>query len=505
MKKNLVQHILSSTISNYLFFGFRLLINIAGIPVFMRVFGEEAFSIYLLAFSIPIALSFLDFGASKSLIRYSSEYVLDKDHKKYEQAYSHSVTLNLYAVLVIFLILFSMGFLCTKIFVIEAAYHGLAKYMFLMASLYAIFSFLGFIPVYTLQGFHIFKERNMYQYFGQLSVIAVIAIVYFFKIDIRLFAILMVLSRIIEVGLDFFLIHKKKLLEHINYKLVSFKELFRSEFFIYTKDLFIFSMIAFGSNQVDRLTISIFASASLIAAYVIITKPFFVVRSLFANAYSVFNPLLVEFNRDQNTERLKFVSKRFTQIGFTVLFFGTVMIFLFIKPVLAYWVPSVDYSHYGIWAVLAIVNYCLTAYYGLIFRLFYVTDRTKTLIKIESFTVACNIIVSIALTIIYKDIFGVIIGSTVQMVLAFIIFGFVTRKQFQYNLNDYIPYQTLIQIGLGILYAYVIIHFGWNEVDSLWQLIWKIAIVGLPILVLNLVYFQKAGLLQYFLPKSLKA
>ena len=151
------------TLSNYGMTFLKLLISIMSVPVYLTEFGEVNYGIYILTFGFAMSLSFLDFGAGKSLLRYTAEYSAHKDLPEYQKAISVNLTISLISTLLITTVIVISGFFAESLFEVTQENLMITKKLFFLSAVFCVIYFTGTLPASILQGFQIFHERNKLQ------------------------------------------------------------------------------------------------------------------------------------------------------------------------------------------------------------------------------------------------------------------------------------------------------------------------------------------------------
>ncbi len=377
-------------------------------------YGKTLYGLFILSTSLATSLTFLDFGAGKSMIKYTAEYMVDKDKNKFQSSLNTAISINLVSLIFVSIICMIIVANVSSFFKIEASNVENARTLFLIAILSTLFTFLDFIPSNILQGAGIFHERNMYQTIIIIFNIALIFWVIYSKPSIVLFGWANVFLYGLNYFIDFFLVRVKGILKGISLKIIINKKLFKQSSFSYTKDIFLLALVGFFSTQADKFIIGSVISVSAVTIYTVITRPFFLLKSLSANVYSVLQPQIIRI-KSTNGDLSRFI------IRISVIIFGTYLFVLagFIvtgKEFFEVWLKTSEYNEYFSWAVLAVFNWSLTGFFGIIYRTMFVTGDTRKILGIDSYAALLNGVLSVVLTYLL-GFQGVIIGTTVQMLI----------------------------------------------------------------------------------------
>lgn len=406
--------VLKDTYSNYGILVVKLFLAFFTTPIYLAVYGKAIYGLFVLSTSLATSLTFLDFGAGKSLIKYTAEYLYDKDKLKYQSSVNTAISLNIISMLAVLTICAIILFKVDTFFRIDAKDVAEARVLFLIAIFSTLFVFLDFIPSNILQGAGIFHQKNVYQIIIVVLNIFMIAWVYFLKPSITAFGIASMLLYAFTYFIDFYLVRKNGLFKNIRLKIIINKQLFQQSSFKYTKEIFLLSLVGFFSSQADKFIVGSMISVSAVSIYTVVTRPFFLLRSLTANIYAVLQPYIVQTKSAGKDVGALVV--RITVMVFAVFLFVMVCFTILGQKFFEVWMHTTEYDKYFTWALIAVFNWMLTGFYSLIYRTMFVTGDTKAIFKIEAITATLNGIFSIALTY-YLGFYGVILGTTIQTVL----------------------------------------------------------------------------------------
>ena len=487
------------TISNYVLVFIKLFLSLLIVPIYLKVYGEEQFGIYLLSFGLVSSLSFLDFGSSNSIIRFAAAYKSNNNKQEFQDALTNNITFSILSSMFVALIVFFIGVFSNIIFKVNANYIQLTKELFYLASVFSLIYFIGLIPANILQGFSVFQKRNKLQLIIVCLSIGLVSLVYVFKISILLFCLITVLINFISVLLDCWLIFKMKLLEGIKLKLLFSTSLFKNKYFNYSFGLFLLSLVGFFSQQIDKFILSIVIGFASVAIYTIITKPYFIVKSLFSNIYSVMQPLLIKEHENKNFEKINIIIIDMTKLLFGLIACASILVITFFNPILQFWLHTKKYNNYAIWGGLAMLNLCLTTLFGSIYRFFYFTGNTKLILKYDVFASLLNVLISVVLTY-FVGFMGVIIGTSVQMIIMLI--GLSIEGKNILNL----PFKNLYNIKLFwfifllFIVPFVFQFFDLTNQSVLFNLI-SLITASIYLLFITIAYFKKEGVLKYIYNK----
>ncbi|MFN0276212.1 MAG: lipopolysaccharide biosynthesis protein [Chitinophagales bacterium] len=490
MKSSFGQQFLKNTASNYAIIFLRILLALLTVPVYFHVYGEEQYGIYLLSFGLITSFSFLDFGAGKSLIRYTAEFCQDKNHDKFSEALVNSIVLVAVSAVIVFIILVICGLFADNFFHVRPEYTTLARDVFFIAACTSVIQFLNFIPTYILQGLSVFHKRNIFQ----LGIIFIQGILLFwvFQTEPPLFQFCIYFACIIVLSFifDLYLVFKQHILKGIKLKLRK-TVFFKSDSFKYSNQIFLLSVVGFLSSQADKLIISAISGISAVTAYSIITKPYYLVKALFANYYAVLQPEFVKTNTVQDSVQLRTLIICSTRVAVAATYIVLLSVGFFFTPLLRFWIGEDSYSTYWLWGVLALFNVFISAFYGSIFRAMFVTGKTNILFRLDTICVFINFITSLILTMRFGW-YGVILGTSLQMIIMLFLLLLHAKKHYGIRVTDIITINYFLLLLTSLLIS-TVIYFFYTISDIQW--VWFLAVQCCILIIITIFTFRKDKLL----------
>lgn len=470
-----------------------MLIGFFALPVYLPAFGKEFYGIFLLAFELPQILGFLDLGAAKSILRFTSQYRVEKNISKYQAAISVNVTLAIITSLIVAVIIIILGISSSHIYHLNADEYKVAFRLFTVSAFCTFFIFLDFIPLNILFGSNIFHDRNKMQLISVFYALLLVLAVKFLKISLESFSILFALGFVITFLLDLWLVRRKKILNGISLKMAGFSEIFRSGFLRYNMNLFGLSLIAVFSSQSDKQIIGIVVNVEAVTIYVVITKVYYIAKGLLSNFYSVLKPTLAVATNFPVDYMQKLFLITTQSIAFVLAIFSVYIFFLW--PFLSnIWMHSNDYIFFSPYVSLSIINLALSSLAGMFISYFSLSDEAFLVVKADFFTVLINLILSILFCIKYGAI-GAIMGTTAQMLLNAIWYIYLGGKKKLINYTSYFSISFLLLL-LVIIFDYLII-FNFSLSLSIQILICIITTV------VGLFHFYRLGLYSVIFKKIL--
>lgn len=446
------------TLSNYLFLILRLSIGFFTIPVMLGVYGENLYGVYLLSFGLVGMVSFLDFGSKISLSRFTAEYVEDRNIEKYSSAFRYSFSMHCYGTSIALLILLSLAFLFPYVFNVPPALHDKALVLFLLAVVYAFAVFMQKIPESILEGLHIFHLRNKYRIILIVFDLLMILLVYIFQIDIIYYALINILSLLIGILIDIWLLRRVGQFPKVSFSFVNPREIRNSVYFKYNRNIFISGLTGVFSQQLDKVVLGFFLDVKYLAIYTVIAKPYLTFKTFYSQIYKVIQPILSQESVSTITDGVRMRTISFTRI---IIFLFVPFILLstrYLPEFIEVWLQTDKYVEYTVWGQILLLSILFKIMSSTIYRAMLYTERTDYVPFIEVSTVAVNIFVSIVLTS-KIGIGGVIIGTISQFLLVAVLVGLKKINLLNLNYTDIfglnilliVPFVAAIILGTGFI------------------------------------------------------
>lgn len=471
-----MKNLIKSTGSNYAIIIAKIFIGYISVPIFLNNFGQYYFGLFLMAFELPLLLSFLDLGSGKSIFRYTAQFIKDKNFEEYTNSFSFNVSLTIYSSLFISIIILIIGFLSPYLYSINKEDLFLAQYLFAISSISSFVVLASSIPQNILFGANYFYKRNIIQILSLLYSLVLTVCLWFFKFDLYLYSIFYVIGFILTFLFDIWLINKLKIINGVKFVLYPILKLPQSKYFKYNSELFLVTIIAVFSSQMDKQIIGLFIDIKYVATYIIVTKFQFVLKSLVGYIYQIIKVYMIKQANN----------KHFIQILFEVLSINLFLFFTLVASLLysiwpyisEFWLKTNIYNEYALWVFLSIINLALSSLSSIIISYCIITDNADVVRKIDVYGVFINISISILLSIFY-GFQGVIIGSFVQMFFNSTIFLIWASKNKLINIKNILSFHFTIKLILLLSYLIIqfIINIAWWVNGSIFILITSILFI----------------------------
>lgn len=421
--------------SNYFIFAFKLGLGLYALPVCLHAFGAEQYGLYIIFFGLATSLAAFDFGSSKSVFRYTVEFHADNDTSKYQQALNASFSFNLYAAIIISVILLFIGLFSQSLFNLSQQSAAATKLIAGLAAANAFIITLAAVPQNLLTANKLFLLRNKFQLVVIcLNLLVILGIQFTSWMSLNYFALFTTIITLISFIGDIYLVKKKQLLKNIKLTILKGKAIFKTPFSGYSMQVFLLSLISFLAVQADRFVIASVLDVASVTIYTIITKPYFVLRGINAISFPVVQPILNKLNLEENKKGyIDFIIK-ITRVGFLFMLCITVITIIFYHEVLIIWLGTDEYNTYIKWGALSLISLCINMLYSAHFRTLIHTKYIKQIINFSFISVLGNIIISVCLSK-YYGFQGVIIGTFVQIIAECIFSYYLLYKNFSQEIK----------------------------------------------------------------------
>ncbi len=408
---------LKDVVSNYVVYGAQILLSLIAIPVYIGVYGDELYGVYLLSIGLAQSLLFLEFGSGKALLRYVSTYLETKEEGMYGAALRTCVTITVFSSLFVLLLFVLVAYLQELLFDIPEVHSPVSFVLFIGSGVYSMLLIVRQLPLAILRGASVFYQRNAFMVIQVVFRAVLVYLVFQYEIGILCLLIGEIVFILVDVLLDFITLKKytNGLLRGDLLFATESKRNSRSVF-TYAKETFLLSAVGFFSQNSDRLIIGLFLPVEFVTIYTVITKPYQVLKSLLSRVYVVLQPHFVKlYSRNKQKELVGFVARSGELFAYLLLPFLLLGIIVF-PSFITYWIGSESYQDYYIYGQLLLgVSGCrvLTT---MVYQSIYVNGGTKSLFRIELLTVVVNLLVSI-IAVQFIGVGGVIVGTCLQLLL----------------------------------------------------------------------------------------
>ncbi len=481
-----------NTISSYSIVVLKMIVTIIFIPILLNSYGQEEFGLYLLIFGLSSTIGFIDLGAGKSILKYSAEYKADGDKMTFQEALSATTLLNLISACLVVLAILGLSHFSVSLFNISAEHASLTKDLFIVSAINALVVFLDFIPANVLSGFSYFKKRNKLQLIPIFLNAGLLLLIQFTNsISLLTYCYLSTGINLLFLIGDLILMFSVQEMKGITLNFQISRNIFSNQYTRFSMILFAISTVGFMGIQADKFLLASILNVSAVTIYTIITRPYFLIKSLTANSFGAIQPLLIKTHKI-DLQKFSRIVENFTRLSFMLGLSFVLLLSIFFEQFLTLWLSTTRYNKYAIWGIFAFINIIIPMLYGAVSSTLLLSTGAMYLLKFNSIAIVLNFIISIILT--YLIGFpGVIIGTTIQFVIEFFVINKASIKFLNFPLRR-------IFSKPFVLFICLLISFG---------MILRITLVGffplfpLQFLCLFLITAAFFGLLNYiFIAKN---
>jgi len=424
-----------NTLSNYGVYFLKTAISIITIPLLLEQYGDELYGIYLLSFGFVTTLSFLNFGAGKSILRYVGEYSSDNNVEKLNKNLSISIYLIVLGGVIVALLIFSISMLAPIIFQISQKNEILARHILMITAIYALVTFVQLITQNIIFGFQKIFKRNLFQSIVIVNQLMITIVVYENNLSLYIYVLLIFFNLLISVLFDASIIYRLTDLRKFRFMKMKTVEMRTSEAFYYAKNLFLISVVGTLSQNADKFILSLFLDIKYITVYAIISKPYAVVKSIYANIFSAIQPLIAQLKAGNEQKKIKTIIIDGTHYLLVIITPLISIILIFFNDLIYLWVGD-GYSNFIVWGQILVVSLLFRTFFSLIFQALMFSGKIRFIRKVEYSTTFLNFAVSIFATY-YLGVGGVVIGTFLQFFINVFLFSTVLKKEFNIDSKEF--------------------------------------------------------------------
>lgn len=403
------------------------IISLVTLPTFIAAYGVEGYGIFIFATGLATTLSYFDMGINTSLTKFTAEYLIDRDKRRFSTAIYGSILIALALGLLFGGVLLAASFFTGRLLNLDGELLTDSRIVFQIA---AAFSFL-FVPSRIaqsiLEGHQMFYWRNISNLSKNVVTLGLFAAILLgFAPSLVLFSGIVMLGRLLPALINTIFINRFKLLDGIVIKTVSLKEIFRTEFMSYSGNLFLLQLTSILTFQVDKLVVGSMLGSSMVTIHSVVTKPMFIIRMISNQTLLVFGPLFAQKNKIGDFTVVDTIIGR----GNLLLSIAVIPIialnFMLIKPFINIYVGE-PFTEYAYWGGIASLIFLTAPFSGLVSRLLVFTGHVREIRNVNIVLAILNLALS-AYTTLHFGIGGVIIGSIAQSLLTVPIYNYILGR-----------------------------------------------------------------------------
>ena len=432
-----MKKILINTLSNYVFKGIVIILNIIAIPIFIDAVGSGSYGVLILASTLLANFFVFDLGIFAGVTKFVATSKAKGDQVNLNKVISTTLFISTcFGALVCIGIFSVINFGLFEYLKGKSEFMEEAKDIFLIAGMLSLIAWPIKVFDAALQGLQKFVSLNLFK--GIAKVTSLLLAIYFAKNDFPLTHIFLALN--FEL---FFLIFSlgyvlKRSLPDL---ILSLKYVSKQTFFIifsFSSWIMLSQIAVLIEYQVDTLIIGLFLPIAAIAAYVVIIYPFRIIHQISGLAASAVMPAVAEMHAaegDDGIEPFVIYGSRWHN----ALLASTVLAtFICCHPFINIWMDG-QFNQY-IWvAQLSCLFQLIWQANALVGQVYIGSGYSKKLGLIAIFTSAFNLIFSLILVKVI-GLEGVIIGTIIAGLMGEVLFLLtcftdirVSRKKYIYN------------------------------------------------------------------------
>lgn len=457
------------------------------LPLYLGVFGENYYGVFLLAFGVASSMVFFDFGIGAAIVKYTaSEDAASVRSESYIQFMNWSIRLVVVLAAVFAFLNVVMALNVSAIFELDNVGENEARTIFLYFSLYT------FLYCIFRQGQYYLEGKNKFILINKTKVITLVGLIILYlyirvaPVSIFNFTIAFMVANILPYAIFFGMMLGDNVYSRKHWRLEEWLKHPEAHYLGFSKNLFILQSTAFLTTVADKFVIGVILGPVALVYYNAVTKIAFLVRMINNQSLLVLNPLIAKAREPDSRMVSKILDQGAVTQFLVVLPVCFVAAFL-LEPFLNLWLGK-DYHEYAHWGILALLVYVLGPFSAMTQRVMNLTGYDRQCMKANIYLVAINLLVSISSTYVI-GIGGPILGTVVH--------GFLAIFVFRYYRNKFYPFDgsagsrviiacTIVQVVLLFVY--------WPFMDAItswFHLVAAGALVGLLSILFTFVVFIK--------------
>ena len=387
------EQFLTNTAANVIFRLFSACLGLILTPLFVRRLGTEAYAIWVLNLTIINYFYLMEGSCGGAIVKHVAEAEATND--KAELASVVQTALAVYGVfgLVVFAVTMGCGHWLLAPFYRGSPHHQTAANLLSISGLAAIIMWPSLVFPSVLRGQLRFVTLNWIQGVGALltQLVVIGAVTWGARLEV--------------VALGFYcasMVTTIALLWAVGQRMrgwrPSAKFMDRALFvriLRFSSGLFLLELLSMLGYQSDRLIIAYFLPLSAVTTYDVVTKMFYVLRSIYGSLLGVIEPLVFAASRRQDLAFVGQMAVKGTKIV-TVVYTPVIVLGMVVAgPFLKTWMGG-EYARYGYWSALYISHYLLPPIVGVIGTVAIGMSRLRAMQRLSAMAVLLNVAISVA-------------------------------------------------------------------------------------------------------------
>lgn len=404
----MLKKIISNTFSNYVLKLVQILLNLIAIPVLINNVGSEGFGIILFANVLVGYFSVLDLGISQGLTKFVAEYTAKHNLERVKSIINTSLFFYFFiGLIVLSSVVLIVLFDGLKLFNISEENYDVAKNIFMLAGVLALFAWPKIALEGAFRGIQKFSVLNLTIGIGRIFSVALAILLALMDTPLEYIFLAFNADKIILFFWQYQLLTKHMSFWRFEMSTVSIKTF--QMIFAFSGWIMLGQIAVVLEYQSDQFILASMVSVSAIATYTIVFFLFLLIQQVSGLAASAVMPAVAETKARNNQDTVDF----FVLYGskyHNLLFVPIVIICYYLaEPFIRLWVGD-EYTEY-VWLVQVSVLFQLfwqsNAFLGQVYT---GIGKSKKTGLIAIFSGISNVFLSVLL-VNYYGLSGVILGT----------------------------------------------------------------------------------------------
>lgn len=464
MEQSVSEKIIRNTIFNIIGRFWGIIVVLVLTPYIIRHIGIERFGIWAIIGVITGYFGLLDFGIGTSFVKYISEFYTTKDYEKINQVVNTGfIFYSILAVLVITLAFFIISPLLT-FFKIPSHLYNEALFVFLLGIiLFGISNALS--PFGAIQG-GLQRMDITNKVAIAISIPSIAGTIFFLERGYGLPGLMVNNAIILTISAITSLVIAFKILPELRFNLFLFsKEMFK-KLFKFGYKIQISAIASLFHFQLDKILLAYFLNIGFVTYYAVAAQLTSKTREIPLLLTSAIFPAASELNAKADRETLHKLYFRSIKYVVLIALPVSLLIVLLAKPFINLWLGK-GYEKSILTLQILTIGYFFNVMTGPGFFILNGIGKPQYGMRSSILAALFNLVLSILL-VIKIGYFGVVIGTTIAMVIAagyFIIISHRVMDISFWETSLKIFLKPLIACGISSLTIYILVkqieQFGW--------------------------------------------
>lgn len=447
----------TNTVVNIVNLAFNIVINFALAPIFIRALGDEAYGIWVFVASLSVLRGFLrifDLGIAASVIKFVAEYDSRRDQQGVNEVVSASLIVYSIVGLVASGALLLVGLTAvTALFNIPASQTETVRILLTWLAFQTIADFLGLTASGTLEGlqrYDITRGSNIVR----LLLFAATSIAFLAGgLGVYALALSTTISELARIAIH--VIWIRRLIPGLRLTWRVSGRVLRAIFSLSSK-VFIFALANTVYEQMDKLIISVMLTTTLLTDYDISNRLHTLVFALTTMIGPFVVPMASSLQATNKSGSLRELYVRACLYSAVLTVPATFIMMVIVEPLTVYWLDH-SYAHTANMTRL-FVSYILVWYFLRIGQnMLGGVNRLERILPAFIGSIVVNLVVSV-LAAQKLGLIGVVLGTVVGNITAFIPSIIVFRREFDLRWKDF-SHEIILRVYPHALTGAFVVYF----------------------------------------------